>query len=483
MHSEYYGWVYIEYWEYLVMFFYLVVLYLVFARQKNMKIKANPEYRWFITGLFAKVFGGIFFSLIYFYYYHGGDTTAYFFSSVSLVKLLEVSPTDFFHVWLGDNTVEARSVFTMETGKPYMYLYLDDRQYMVVRLITPFTFICMNSYLITTVIFASVSYAGVWKCYRTFYRYYPRLHKQLAIAVLMMPSAVVWGSSILKDTITFSAFCWFIHALDNLWFRKVEQVSSIVAIIITTLLMVWIKPYIFMVLLVVSMIWLSYSRVARIKNAAIKYLILPVGAVSLFIGMIAVLNSLGDQFGKFSLGNALDEIVATQNDLAHNTEYGSNSFDVGEMEPTWPGVLSKFPVATSAALFRPLLTECKNFVMVLSGLENLFILVLFFRMFWKTRIVFFISAVIGNPLLLVCFTFTLLYGFVTGITTPNFGALVRFKIPLLPMFVGGMYIVMFLLEERRRLRGRGITFRFEDYRNGDPHVERDASGWPIMRPR
>ena len=305
MHSEYYGWVYIEYWEYLVMFFYLVVMYLYFARQKNIRIKEHPEYRWFIPGFFAKVFGGIFFSLIYFYYYHGGDTTAYFFSSVSLVKLLGVSPSDFLHVWLGDNTVEARSVFTMETGKPYLYLFLDDRQYMVVRLITPFTFISMNSYLITTVMFASVSYAGVWKCYQTFYRYYPRLHKQLAIAVLMMPSAVVWGSSILKDTITFSAFCWFIHALDNLWFRKVEQVSSIIALVICTLLMVWIKPYIFMVLLVVTGIWISYSRVARIRNAAIKYLILPVGAVGLSAGMLAVLNSLGDQFGKFSLSSAL----------------------------------------------------------------------------------------------------------------------------------------------------------------------------------
>lgn len=483
MHSEYYGWVYIEYWEYLVMFFYLVVMYLYFARQKNLKIKEHSEYRWFIPGFFAKVFGGIFFSLIYFYYYHGGDTTAYFFSSVSLVKLLGTSPGDFLHVWLGDNTVEARSVFTMETGKPYLYLFLDDRQYMVVRLITPFTFISMNSYLITTVMFASVSYAGVWKCYQTFYRYYPRLHKQLAIAVLMMPSAVVWGSSILKDTITFSAFCWFIHALDNLWFRKVEQVSSVFALIISTLLMVWIKPYIFMVLLVVTAIWISYARVARIRNAAIKYLILPVGAVGLCAGMLAVLNSLGDQFGKFSLSSALDEIVATQNDLAHNAEYGSNSFDVGEIEATWPSVLSKFPIATSAALFRPFLTECKNFVMVLSGLENLFILVLFVRMLIRTRIVFFFSAVTGNPLLLVCFTFALLYGFVTGITTPNFGALVRFKIPLLPMFVGGMYIVMFLLEERRRLRNQGITFRFEDYRSGDPHVQRDPTGWPLFRPR
>ena len=43
--------------------------------------------------------------------------------------------------------------------------------------------------------------------------------------------------------------------------------------------------------------------------------------------------------------------------------------------------------------------------------------------------------------------------------------------------------VMFLLEERRRLRNQGLTFRFEDYRSGDPHVPRDPSGWPLFRPR
>jgi hypothetical protein len=117
---------------------------------------------------------------------------------------------------------------------------------------------------------------------------------------------------------------------------------------------------------------------------------------------------------------------------------------------------------------------------LLSGLENLFILILFIRMLVKTRVIFLISAISGNPLLLVCFTFALLYGFFTGVTTPNFGALVRFKIPLLPLFVGGMYIANFLVEERIRLRNKGITFRFEHYRNGDPHVARTATGVPIM---
>ncbi len=480
MYVTYFGWVTIQYWEYLVLFFYLVIVYIYFARQKNLKIKKNPEYRWFIPGLFAKLLGAVFFSLIYFFYYTGGgDTTAYFFSSVAVVKLFFVDPVASLSVWLGENTLAARDVFTEATGKPYAYVFLDDRQYMVVRMVTPFTLVCLQSFLITTVVFSSVSYIGIWKFYQTLYRYFPRIHKQLAIAVLLMPSCVMWGSSILKDTITFSAFCWFLHALDNVWFRKVEQVSNIVAMIICSLLIIWIKPYIFMVMMPACATWISYARIANIRNAIIKYLTLPIGAVLLTVVMLMALNFLGNQFGQFSLDNALENILSTQRDLVSNVEYGSNRFDVGVMEPTWPSVISKFPVATTATLFRPFLTECNNFVMVLSGLENLFILGLFVRMLIKTRVVFFISSVTGNPLLIMSFVFTVLYGFVTGITTPNFGALVRFKIPLLPLFVGGMYIVIFLAEERKRLRMKGQTFRFRDYRSGDPHVARTKTGVPI----
>jgi hypothetical protein len=57
--------------------------------------------------------------------------------------------------------------------------------------------------------------------------------------------------------------------------------------------------------------------------------------------------------------------------------------------------------------------------------------------------------------------------------------LVRFKIPLLPMFMSGMYIVLFLAKERKRLRNRGETYKAESYRDGDPGIKRDRSGYPI----
>jgi hypothetical protein len=125
----------------------------------------------------------------------------------------------------------------------------------------------------------------------------------------------------------------------------------------------------------------------------------------------------------------------------------------------------------NATLFRPYITESRNFTMMLSGLENLWVLILFMRVLWSTRLVHLPAAVTRTPLVLMALSFTVIFGFLTGITTPNFGALVRFKIPLMPMFIGGMYIILFLMRKRRALLRQGLAFRYEDYRNGEPGSE------------
>src|SRR5436190_10581311 len=100
----------IEFWEYAVMFFYLVVLFTIYGRIKLQKQGRFPEYRWFTLGLMAKIAGGLGCSLIYYYYYESGDTTAYFHSAVCLSKLATYDIKGFFTAWLGDNTLEHREI-------------------------------------------------------------------------------------------------------------------------------------------------------------------------------------------------------------------------------------------------------------------------------------------------------------------------------------------------------------------------------------
>ncbi|MFT3886298.1 MAG: hypothetical protein QM724_12990 [Flavobacteriales bacterium] len=169
-------------------------------------------------------------------------------------------------------------------------------------------------------------------------------------------------------------------------------------------------------------------------------------------GSIFTLNALGDRLDKFSMQKAIETASVTQRDLRQDY-YGGNRFDIGEFEPTWAGAMSKFVPATVAGLFRPFLWEARNVVMLASGLENLFLLFMVIWAVWKTRVVHFLPAIARDPLLMFCVLFTVTFGFFIGLSTANFGALVRFKIPLLPFFASSMAILIktYKTPSRRRI--------------------------------
>jgi hypothetical protein len=76
----------------------------------------------------------------------------------------------------------------------------------------------------------------------------------------------------------------------------------------------------------------------------------------------------------------------------------------------------------------------------------------------------------GIPLLLMAWTFAILFAFVVGVTTPNFGALVRFKIPLVPFFTGTLFIIQFLVKLKKDRERRGLSFSLVDLRMGSAHM-------------
>lgn len=463
----YHGYVDIAYWEWALGTVYLVVLYTFFARQKNVNIKKHPEYKHLLWGLIAKVVGGVAFSLIYFYYYAGGDTIAFFYSAVSMSRLAALDPGAYFSVLFGPNDWEHLSMFNETIGYPYSYVYFDTRSFFLIRIISPLVMLTFHSYLITTLVLASISYIGVWRCFRTFVSYFPSLTDRLAVAFLYMPSVVFWGSAIMKDTMTLSAACWWLHCVDEVFFKRRNVPFNTLGLAFSAFLMIMMKPYIFMALFPVSVAWLLYFQVSSIRSVLVKFVFIPIMVVAIFGSSLYVLSRLGDKLDKFSLDKVITTIQITQSDMVRVDQYGSNRFDVGPIDGTVTGLLSKFPIATNAALFRPYLWECRSVVMVLSALENLWLLGFALLVLFRTRVRFFLRALVGNPIVLMCFSFVILFGFFIGISTPNFGALVRFKIPLVPLMVAGLFIVDHLNKRRIFLVNRGHRFDLMDYRKGE----------------
>ena len=185
-------------------------------------------------------------------------------------------------------------------------------------------------------------------------------------------------------------------------------------------------------------------------------MVLPAVYLIVFFAPYFLLTSLGDSLGKFSLDTVFETASTSQQDL-QAAHYEGNSFDIGAFDPTFQGAMSKFLPATNAGLFRPYLWESNNIAMLISGLENLFLIWLTCMVLFKTKLIFFIRFLFRDPVVMFCLLFAISFGFMIGLTTSNFGAMVRFKIPLIPFFVAGLYIIAHL--NKKRLVDKRWKFR------------------------
>src|SRR5205814_3318135 len=116
----------------------LLLLFVAWLYQNRKAIK-DPSYKFYLTGLSAKMFGSIVFCCIYIFYYNKhGDTIAYFESSMALANLFFQNAGKYFEVMISAPSPEIRSLFSDKTGYPYAYLFYDDHTFNVIKLTSIF---------------------------------------------------------------------------------------------------------------------------------------------------------------------------------------------------------------------------------------------------------------------------------------------------------------------------------------------------------
>jgi hypothetical protein len=438
--TYYYGDIPIEAWEFPAFFLLMIGVWLISGYIRRQRIATQPEYKYFLYGLWAKILGGLGFGVIYIFYYRGGDTIGYFASAYAYCELFYYNTSDFFLAYFGPVKQETLSLFSQKTGEPLGYMYFNDQTRVVIKLVVPFLLLAKKSYFIAGALISILTYTGAWRLYQTFVRHFPGNEKKFAIAILFMPSVVFWGSGISKDSFTLAGACFVLSSVSRIIEKKGNLVWNVIVLLIAAWVVMLIKPYILLILLPGTLIWILYSRIRKIRNALIRYSVVPFTYVIVIGGSYGILSALGGSLGKFSIDKALETASITQRDLKQDY-YQGNSFDIGEFEPTIAGVAGKFVPATIAGLYRPYLLESRNVVMLLSGLENLFILLLTIYVVLRVNWIKIYTVISDHPILMCSFIFSILFAFLIGLTTANFGAMVRFKIPLVPLYVSTMMVL------------------------------------------
>lgn len=426
------------------MYFGLVMMIAVQIRNKH--ISKKPYYKYLVPGVFLKVMGGIGLCMIYtFYYTDGGDVTNYFLSSKTFVNvILEGHFAKLFEM-LDYKVNNIYSILAFDNI--YGYFLFNPNDYyalFTVCLTIPFCLLGSKSFIATTILLSSFSFIGLWKLYQVFIDQFPDLKRQFAISIFFIPSVFFWGSGILKDTYTLTSIGFYIFGLYHFQILKKRRVKYAAMIILSALIFIYVKPYVLFALLPGSLIWIFFDRIKKIKNPLLKVLTIPIALTTLSLLVMVVLQYFGQFLGEYSLDKILLKAVKTQQDLIREVQYGGNSYNIGEFEPTIAGITSKIPAALNMALFRPYIWDARNPVMVLTGLENLFMLGFSLYILIKVKFSTLINSLFSHPLLIFAFLFALFFAFSVGLTTANYGALARLRIPCIPFYLSSLFILYYL---------------------------------------
>jgi hypothetical protein len=431
--------------DYLLTPIYIGILYaLAFAIRPSVTNKYTRSY--FIPALSVKLIGALVLGILYHTIY-AGDTNNYFNQAAIIYKAFGDS------FGTGVHLITTNGTLTPDIA-PYvsrmMWFGPDSNEYFVIRIAAICALLGFNTYSVTALFFATLSFSGMWVMYMTVAKIRPQVYDKLALAVFFIPSVFFWGSGLLKDSLCLGALGWLFYAFYRGAIEKKNILRCLIIGALAIKVIASMKVYILLAFVPPAALWVFNENTARINSKAIRwiakpFLLLAGSAVALYaMGQIAEadarfnIDKIGEQ-SKLTSGY-LQEVSKTQNGSGYN---------IGEQDGTLSGMMKLAPQAIVVALFRPFLWESRNPIMALSALEASYFIVLTLRILYRVGFLKTIRTIAGSPILTLCFVFSIVFAISVGISSGNFGTLVRYKIPLMPFYLAGLYILQSMAQPNR----------------------------------
>ena len=246
----------------------------------------------------------------------------------------------------------------------------------------------------------------------------------------------------MKDSFMLGATCWITSNIYYLLIAPKKKIWNIFFLILNTVLILNCKPYILISLIPGVLFWINNYYLKGVKNKLVRILVFP-AVIAVFLGLGAIIfNSFSSSMGVYgSLEGAIKKAQITQDDLLNEWHYGGNNYKLDRIDGSISGLMNSAPLAIFTAIFRPLPWEIGSPTMVISAIENTVLLLFTFYSLIIIGPFKFLRIIVNDPFLIYCFIFSLLFAFGVGIAGTNFGALVRYKTPLMPFFFSGVYLV------------------------------------------
>jgi len=452
---------------------------------------------WIFNALFLiKVLAG--FALTYVYTHHYKDRSTadvfkYYDDAKIMHSALEKAPVDYFKMisGIGNNTFHFDTCYYEKMNHWYKRndfgMYNDNHT--IIRfnaLLMPFTF---NSFHAHTVFMCFISFVGLYLLY-SFFLYFQKGKEWLIIvAVFLAPSVLFWGSGVLKEGILLFSIGALLFSFKQLFFRKLFSLKYMMLILVSFLLLLINKVY-WLPILILPLICLFGVRILNFKKPLrfflLSYFFIGVcfyfftsflqnknpfqqiaerqqSFINLAQGGIYLLNQenlvrlnpkdslvlqktttdsvtikLGTAYLKWKLNNFDDTLFVASSKvdienykiISIQQKAGSILFEKS-ISATWVSFMKFIPVSFINSALMPLPWNSKSITELLASLENIILLVsvLFSFFYFKNK-----TSLETDFLWFLVFTVLSVF-FIVGFTTPVAGAIVRYKMPVIPFLL------------------------------------------------
>ena len=398
--------------------------------------RRKDYYSFFLKGFAIKVFGGMAFALIYIYYYGFGDSFLYHKGASVLSDVLLDAPEDYFRLLFSKSGQLPPDLSAYSSTIAYSNTF---EEWFMVKLLSPISLISFKSYFVSNFFTSLLAFWGSWKLFQVFIDIIPDRRQMAFALIFLMPSVIFWGGGLMKDTITLCGINFLIYYLYFMLVYKRNILRYSIGVIIWGYLVFNLKSYILIAFIPGALMFVYFHFKSRIESRAVRIMLTPFFFFLIFtIGYLGI-EGLSTKSQKYSVDELEYKVKGFH---SWHTDLGGSSYDLGEFEFTPLGIVSKIPASLNVTFFRPYLWESRSPVVLLGAMESLLFLFFFLRMLFIANVRT-LKYLRESPFLMGMLSFVLIFGFAVGFTSYNFGALARYKIPILALFAMMIYFVIY----------------------------------------
>ncbi len=395
------------------------------------------ERRFMMWGFAAHLAGAIAQVLVTKYAYGGGDMFTYFRYGTRLAELVSFDFQTYF----------PRVVELTLGGKPRFPFWVfgaGSSTGSVTGLATLSALLTANSLYATCLLFGLFAYGGQVGLYLAFRPAFPAsyLRRRLLIACFLVPSVVFWSSGLLKEPIALGGLG--IAVLGAAYFiREKRRTAGAVLIAAGCFPVLLVKSYILLALAAAGALWYYWQRAER--DTRIGIVSRPFYMVIGLLAAGAAIYYLGQVDERFAVSNIQDETAHLQRQ--YYTIGGGSTYVLGGDESAATAQRQPWlaPIGLFSSLFRPMIFEIHNATSAVNAIEMTWVIIMLWMVLRARRLKTTLRLAAGSPTIVFMVSFVLILGAGVGLAAPNLGSLSRYRIPMMPMWIG----VLLLLLPRR----------------------------------